>query len=148
MCFYPFGYGLSYTSFRYSDLQVTDGEKEMNASFHLKNVGKYAGDEIAQVYLELPEKSELMPLKELKGFERIFGESGETRRTTIRLWKDLLRYWDEEKEDFVYPSGNYTIMVGTSSSDIRLRKISSIIHKYNNYIFYTKRINEIVLNFI
>lgn len=123
---YPFGYGLSYTSFKYSNLQVTDGEGEVNVSFQLKNIGKYTGDEVAQVYVKLPERDEIMPLKELKGFKRVSLKSGESQRITIRLWKDMLRYWDEAEGKFIYPSGNYHIMVGASSADIRLQKITFI----------------------
>jgi len=123
---YPFGYGLSYTSFKYSDLQVTDGEEEVSVSFQLKNTGKRAGDEVAQVYVNLPERDEVMPLKELKGFERVSLKGGESRKVTIKLRKDLLRYWDEAQGRFVYPSGDYTILVGASSADIRLQKIVSI----------------------
>ena len=129
---YPFGYGLSYTSFKYSDLQVTDGNQEVNVSFCLKNVGKYAGDEVVQIYVKLPERDKIMPIKELKGFERISLKRGESRKVTIRLKKDLLRYWDEEKECFVHPSGDYTIMIGASSADIRLQKVSSITQKFGN----------------
>lgn len=123
---YPFGYGLSYTSFKYSDLQVTDGEEEVSVSFQLKNTGKRAGDEVAQVYVNLPERDEVMPLKELKGFERVSLKGGESRKVTIKLRKDLLRYWDEAQGRFVCPSGDYTILVGASSADIRLQKIVSI----------------------
>lgn len=129
---YPFGYGLSYTSFKYSDLQVTEGNQEVNVSFCLKNVGKYAGDEVAQIYVKLPERDKIMPIKELKGFERISLKRGGSRKVTIRLKKDLLRYWDEEKGCFVHPSGDYTIMVGASSADIRLQKVSSITQKSGN----------------
>lgn len=123
---YPFGYGLSYTSFKYSNLQVTDGEGEVNVSFQLKNIGKYTGDEVAQVYVKLPERDEIMPLKELKGFKRVSLKSGESQRITIRLRKDMLRYWDEAEGKFIYPSGNYHIMIGASSADIRLQKITFI----------------------
>ena len=128
---YPFGYGLSYTTFKYSNLQVADGEEEINVSFQLKNAGKYAGDEVAQVYVKLPERDEVMPVKELKGFERVASKSGEHKKMTLKLRKDLLRYWDEAKGKFVYPSGDYTIMVGASSADIRLQKVVSVLQKDN-----------------
>ena len=126
---YPFGYGLSYTSFKYSNLQVADGEEEVSVSFQLKNTGKYAGDEVAQIYVKLPEREEMMPVKELKGFERVSLKSGESKKVTIKLQKDLLRYWDEAKGKFIYPSGDYSIMVGASSADIRLQKAVSVLQK-------------------
>lgn len=128
---YPFGYGLSYTSFKYSNLQVEDGEDEINVSFQLKNTGKCAGDEVAQVYVKLSERNEVMPVKELKGFERVSLKGGESKKVTIKLRKDLLRYWDEEQSQFVHPSGDYMIMLGASSADIRLQKIVPILQKAN-----------------
>lgn len=130
---YPFGYGLSYTSFKYSNLQVEDGEDEINVSFQLKNTGKCAGDEVAQVYVKLPERNEVMPVKELKGFERVSLKGGESKKVTVKLRKDLLRYWDEEQGRFVYPSGDYMIMLGASSADIRLHKIVPVLQK-DNYL--------------
>lgn len=126
---YPFGYGLSYTTFKYSDLQVSDGEEEVTLSFRLKNTGKRTGDEVAQVYVKLPGRDEIMPIKELKGFERVSLKSGESRMVQIKLRKDLLRYWDEAEGKFVYPSGNYNMMVGASSADIRLQRDVSIDQK-------------------
>lgn len=128
---YPFGYGLSYTTFKYSDLQVSDGEEEVTLTFRLKNTGKRTGDEVAQVYVKLPGRDEIMPIKELKGFERISLKSGESRMVQIKLRKDLLRYWDEAEGKFVYPSGNYNMMVGASSADIRLQRDVSIDQKVN-----------------
>ena len=117
---YPFGYGLSYTSFKYSDLKVAEDAEFVNVSFTLKNTGRRTGDEVAQVYVRLPQREGAMPAKELKGFERVTLQKGEKRNVMIKLRKDLLRYWDEGKSRFVYPSGEYEIMVGSSSADIRL----------------------------
>lgn len=119
---YPFGYGLSYTSFKYSNLRISDNAEEVDVKFQLKNTGKRNGDEVAQVYVKLPNRDEVMPLKELKGFERVSLKRGEQKDVSIKLRKDLLRYWDESKGEFVCPKGQYTIMVGASSSDIRLTK--------------------------
>lgn len=123
---YPFGYGLSYTKFDYSNLQVEDGEEDVTVSFRLKNSGKMDGEEVAQVYVKLPERDEVMPIKELKGFERASLKRGEKQTVNVKLRKDQLRYWDEKTHDFVHPSGEYTIMVGTSSADIRLQTVVSL----------------------
>ena len=123
---YPFGYGLSYTTFKYSNLQISDGLNEISVSFQLKNTGKYAGDEVAQIYVQLPSRNEIMPIKELKGFRRITLKKGEEQEITIKLRKDLLRYWDETQGKFLHPSGTYTIMVGASSADIRLQQSLTI----------------------
>ena len=81
--------------------------------------------------MKLPERDEVMPVKELKGFERVALKSGENKKITLKLRKDLLRYWDEAKGKFVYPSGDYTIMIGASSADIRLQKVVSVLQKDN-----------------
>ena len=120
---YPFGYGLSYSSFKYSDLQVKDGAGEVTVSFLLKNTGKRNGDEVAQVYVRIPETGGIVPLKELKGFRRVPLKSGESCRVEIKLSKEQLRYWDVEKGQFVVPKGAFDIMVGASSKDIRLQTV-------------------------
>jgi len=120
---YPFGYGLSYSSFKYSDLQVKDGAGEVTVSFLLKNTGKRNGDEVAQVYVRIPDAGGIVPLKELKGFRRVPLKSGESRRVEIKLNKEQLRYWDVEKGQFVVPRGAFDIMVGASSKDIRLQTV-------------------------
>ncbi len=117
---YPFGYGLSYTTFRYSNLEVQEAGDKINVSFRIKNTGKQAGDEVSQVYVRLPERGEVAPLKELKGFQRTTIGKGSTEKVTIELKKEDLRYWDDERKEFVTPTGEYTILVGTSSADIRL----------------------------
>lgn len=99
---------------------------EILVSFQLKNTGKYAGDEVAQIYVQLPSRNEIMPIKELKGFRRITLKKGEEQEITIKLRKDLLRYWDETQGKFLHPSGTYTIMVGASSADIRLQQSLTI----------------------
>ena len=117
---YPFGYGLSYTSFRYSDLQVEDKGETVDVSFTLKNVGPMEGDEVAQVYVQLPEYEGTAPLKELKGFRRVHLKRGESRRVTVPLRREDLRYWSESHKAFVIPEGLPSVMVGASSADIRL----------------------------
>ncbi len=119
---YPFGYGLSYTQFRYSDLQVEDRGETVEVSFTLKNVGRMDGDEVAQVYVQLPEYEGIAPLKELRGFRRVHLRRGESRRVTVPLRREDLRYWSESRKAFVIPEGLPTVMVGASSSDIRLQR--------------------------
>ena len=120
---YPFGYGLSYSSFKYSDLRVKDEAYEVAVSFRLKNTGKRNGDEVTQVYVRIPETGGIVPVKELKGFRRVPLKSGESRRVEIRLNKEQLRYWDVGKGQFVVPKGTFDIMVGASSKDIRLQTV-------------------------
>ena len=124
---YPFGYGLSYTTFAYSNLKVNDNGNTVKVSFSLKNTGKMNGDEVSQVYVKLPQNGEIMPIKELKGFQRNTLKKGETRNIEIEIRKDLLRYWDAKSGQFIVPAGNYEFMVGASSADIRLRSIFPLI---------------------
>ncbi|MDH6311077.1 hypothetical protein M2451_003962 [Dysgonomonas sp. PFB1-18] len=90
-------------------------------SFDLKNTGDMKGDEVSQVYVKLPSTGVVMPMKELKGFQRTTVDKKETKKVEIEIRKDLLRYWDDNAENFVTPQGNYEFMVGSSSADIRLK---------------------------
>ena len=83
----------------------------MKSPFHsgTKNTGKRNGDEVAQVYVRIPETGGIVPLKELKGFRRVPLKSGESRRVEIKLNKEQLRYWDVEKGQFVVPKGHLTL---------------------------------------
>ena len=123
---YPFGYGLSYSSFKYSDLKVKDGANTVSVSFRLKNTGKRKGDEVAQVYVRIPGTGGVVPIKELKGFRRIPLKSGESRVVEIELDKEQLRYWDAGLGRFIVPQGAFDIMVGASSKDIRLQTVINL----------------------
>ena len=123
---YPFGFGLSYTSFEYSDLQMKDADKFVAVSFKIKNTGAKEGDEVSQVYVKLPEMNIPIPIKQLKGFKRVHIKNGNTEKVEIIIDKAQLRYWDEVTNSFVTPKGNYTIMVGASSEDIRLKQNISL----------------------
>lgn len=119
---YPFGYGLSYTTFRYSNLQVADRGDTVDVTFDLKNTGRYDGDEVAQVYVRLPEYEGKAPISELRGFRRVHLKRGETKTVTIPLRREDLRYWSESRRTFVIPQGLPEIQVGASSRDIRLER--------------------------
>ena len=119
---YPFGYGLSYTSFAYKNLSLKNDGQTVDVSFELKNNGKRDGQEVAQVYVKFPEVGVTLPLKQLKGFQRTFVKKGQTQKLTISIPKEELRYWDEKTSGFVVPKGEYTFMVGASSEDLRLNQ--------------------------
>lgn len=123
---YPFGYGLSYTKFKYSDMDVKDAGDYLEVSFSLKNIGKYDGDEVAQVYVNLPEYEGLAPQRELKGFRRVALKRGESKRVTIPLDKKQLRYWSVKDSKFIIPDGDYLISVGGSSKDLNTYKIYTL----------------------
>jgi len=117
---YSFGYGLSYTTFSYADLKIDDKGETVTVSFKVKNTGRRDGDEVSQVYVKLPETGQIMPLKQLKGFQRTAIKKNETQRVEIEIPKEQLRYWNETTRAFETPKGNYEFMVGASSTDIRL----------------------------
>jgi len=123
---YPFGYGLSYTSFEYSGIAVKKAGDNYEVSFKLTNTGGADGEEVAQLYYRDIESKVLKPLKKLCGFKRVALRKGETKEVTIELDPDELAYWDESTKGFVVEPGEYELMVGASSSDIRLRKTLEI----------------------
>lgn len=117
---YPFGYGLTYSEFEYSDINVKKDGENVVVAFDLKNVGKYDASEVAQVYVRDVESSVLRPLKELKGYEKIHLKKGEKQSIKIVLNKDAFSFWDVNRDMFVVEPGTFEILVGSSSSDIRL----------------------------
>ena len=117
---FPFGYGLSYTSFEYSDISVSGKGKEFVVTFKVKNTGKVAGAEVAQVYVTDDECSVVRPVKELKGFEKVYLKPGETKTVSVILDQEAFRFYDSYKHDFVVEPGTFTVSVGSSSADIRL----------------------------
>ena len=114
---YPFGYGLSYTQFTYSDLRVNHNE----ICFQLANTGKVDGAEIAQLYIALPDATVFRPEKELKAFKKVFLKAGESRRVVIPLDDKTFRYWNVKTGKWEVEEGTYWILVGASSADIRLK---------------------------
>jgi len=117
---YPFGYGLSYSTFRYNNLKIHNHEDKIKVAFDIENTGTRDGDEVSQVYVKLPETNVVMPIKELKGFQRNTIRKGETKTVEIDISKDHLRYWDDKHGKFITPGGTYEFMVGSSSADIHL----------------------------
>ena len=120
---YPFGHGLSYTKFTYSNMKLVDQASKILVSFDLKNSGKMDGDEVTQLYVKLPQLDRPLPIKQLKGFQRMHVKKGKTASVVIELDKAQLRCWDAGQNKFITPKGSYTIMVGASSEDIRLTQM-------------------------
>ena len=119
---YEFGYGLSYTKFRYKNKGITVGNDTINVNIEISNTGKYSGDEVIQVYVHYPETGTYMPIKQLRGFSRVCVDKGKSKKITIAIPKKDLRYWDEKSGRFVTPEGQYTFLVGASSEDIRYQE--------------------------
>ena len=121
---FPFGFGLSYTSFEYSDIKLkkknlTKGEGA-KVTFTIKNTGDVAGSEIVQVYVAKPESKIFRAPKELKGFVKIHLEPGEEKKVSVELDDRAFAFWNTATEDWCVESGEYKILVGASSRDIRL----------------------------
>lgn len=120
---YPFGFGLSYTSFEYSNLVITPGQQmqsgEVEVALDIRNSGHIAGDEIVQLYIRDEVSSVISFVKELRGFERIHLEPGESRTVHFKLTPEELQMLDRNMNRVVEP-GWFTVMVGSSSEDIRL----------------------------
>ncbi|WP_088104788.1 glycoside hydrolase family 3 C-terminal domain-containing protein [Halalkalibacter urbisdiaboli] len=115
---YPFGYGLSYTTFEYNDI-VIDG---LTVSFNLTNTGKVAGVEIAQLYIEKVDSKIFRSIKELKGFDKVYLEPGETKQVTLVLTKRDFSYYNPEIKDWEIESGKYKIQIGSSIQEIHLEE--------------------------
>ena len=113
---YPFGYGLSYTTFAYSDLKVNADK----VTFTLTNTGSRAGAEIAQLYVAKPDATVFRPAKELKGFTKVFLKAGESKTVTIPLDDKTFRYWNVATDCWEVEGGSYQLLVGANVQDIRL----------------------------
>ena len=119
---YAFGYGLSYTTFAYSGLKVArQDDGSCRVSFDVRNTGRRDGAEVAQLYVSDLAASVPRPVKELKGYEKVFLKRGETKRVEILLPHDAFAFYDTVRHDFVVEPGDFLIQVGASSRDLRLK---------------------------
>ena len=122
---FPFGHGLSYTTFKYSGLKLSADKikaaGQVNISVDVKNTGKRAGDEVVQFYVHQEKSSVKVPAKELCGLQRISLQPGEKQTVTFTLPAAKLAIWDETAHGFVVEPGVFDVMIGASSADIRLK---------------------------
>jgi len=118
---FPFGFGLSYTTFKYSNLKLENDGDAVKVSFTIENTGERDGAETAQLYVGDVEASVPRPPKELKGFKKVFLKAGESKKVEITLDKDAFAFWHPEKRKWVVEPGAFDILVGASSEDIRLK---------------------------
>ena len=135
---YPFGYGLSYTKFKYSNIEA-DRDK---VSFYIENTGKFAGEEIAQLYIGLKESKIFRAKLELKGFEKVFLNSGEKKKVTILFDDKAFRFYNVATNAFEIESGEYDIYIGSSCVDIRLQSTLKVegnatVFPYNKNELYS-----------
>jgi len=119
---FPFGYGLSYTTFSYSNLIVDKKEladtDTLKVTVQVKNTGARAGKEIVQLYVRDVESNVIRPLKELKGFDKVALEPGEEKTVSFELDKRSFAYYEVEEKDWIVESGQFEILIGRSSQDI------------------------------
>ena len=116
---YPFGHGLSYTSFEYKDITVS---LELEVEFTLKNTGDVDGAEVVQLYVGDPVSTVIRPIKELKKFQKVFLNAGEEKKVKFKLSPEDLAYYNVSLHDWTVENGRYDIYIGSSSRDIRLTK--------------------------
>ena len=117
---YSFGHGLTYTTFEYSDIAVKPSQNGYDVTFTLSNTGQYDAAEVAQVYVGEVNPTVLRPSKELKAYKKVFLKAGESQQVNVHLPKSAFAFYDVDSHDWKVNPGEFNIMVGASSSDIRL----------------------------
>ena len=119
---YPFGYGLSYTTFQYSDIALSTPVMGQNGSttavVTVTNTGKRDGAEVVQLYIRDLVGSITRPVKELKGFERIHLKKGESKQVTFTITPELLKFYNYDIQ-YVYEPGEFHVMIGPNSRDVK-----------------------------
>ncbi len=129
---FPFGFGLSYTTFKYSNLKlVEDADTNgliVTAQFEIENTGARAGAEVAELYVQQINPGLPRPEKELKGFQKVFLQPGETQTVSIPLERSAFAYYDPAKKGWVAEQGKFNILIGASSRDIRLQENFNLTH--------------------
>lgn len=135
---YPFGFGLSYTEFEYSNLEV---DRE-GVEFTLTNTGTMDGAEVAQLYVGMENPKVFRPEKELKGFQKVFLKAGESQRVKIPFDDKTFRYWNVRTNQWEVEGGVYRIMIGTSCLDIRLNAEADVEGTTEFYPYYTNRMSS------
>lgn len=124
---FPFGYGLSYTNFKYSDMNVSStnlkGNQTLTISVNVSNTGNYDGEEVVQLYIRDLFGKVVRPVKELKGFQKIFIKKGENKTFNFKLTPEDLKFYDDEL-NYDWEAGEFEIMVGTNSKDVQTKKIN------------------------
>lgn len=120
---YPFGYGLSYTQFNYTNLVMNEDIQGgvIDFSFDLENIGNYDGEEVAQLYIKFPDSVKEKPIKQLKGFDRVFLKRNQKKTIHLTLNLKDVRLWDVDAAKFITPKGKYEIFIGPSSDKVELK---------------------------
>jgi beta-glucosidase len=123
---FPFGFGLSYTTFEYSDIQIAKdqykGSEPVSITLTVKNTGKVDGAEVVELYVNDPVSSLPRPPKELKAFSKVYLKVGECKEVKFTLNENAFHFYNPEKKRWVVEPGDFNILIGSSSRDIRLQK--------------------------
>jgi len=129
---YPFGFGLSYTTFAYSDLRTSTArlakDGQVTVSVNVRNTGKRDGQEVVQLYVKHVGSKVERPIKELKGFQRVDLKAGETKAVQMTLLAKDLAYWDAQKKQWVVEDDTVDLLLGASSADVRVQKTLRVNH--------------------
>jgi beta-glucosidase len=133
---FPFGYGLSYTTFAYENITVVGDFPDLNVTFDIRNIGSVAGSEIAQLYIHHKHPTIFKANRELKGFDKVYLEPSQSKKVTISLDARSFSYFNTDINDWVIENGKYEIQIGASLMDIRLK----------HSISYDKNTTEIPVN--
>ena len=127
---YPFGHGMSYTTFVYSRPRVPaviPADGSVTVSFDLRNTGERAGEEVVQMYVRHLDSKVARPRKELKGFARVGLNPGESKTVSLTLKAEQLAYWDESQHRFVTEDDTVQIQICSTSTDIRLARSARVV---------------------
>lgn len=149
---FPFGYGLSYTSFEYSNLEIKENEGEYILNFKIKNIGEFEGKEIIQIYVSQRTPKIFKAEKELKGFTKVNLRPGESRDIKIKIDTKAFEYYNPETKKWNIEEGIYDILVASSSKDIRLKDEIQVksndqkIQKDYPEVYYSGNVHEITDN--
>jgi len=124
---FPFGYGLSYTTFKYSDMNISStnlkGNQTLNISVNISNTGNFDGEEVVQLYIRDLFGKVVRPVKELKGFQKVFIKKGENKIINFTLTPENLKFYDDEL-NYDWEAGEFDIMVGTDSQNVQTKRIN------------------------
>lgn len=113
---FPFGHGLSFTTFEFEGLEVAEKDGKMTVGLTVKNTGATKGQEVVQVYVKPPKQSVNRPVKELKGFAKVEVDAGKSEKVTVEIeTKYAASYWDEFRDQFCAEAGEYEVIVANSS---------------------------------
>ncbi|MGM0379788.1 MAG: glycoside hydrolase family 3 C-terminal domain-containing protein [Bacillota bacterium] len=139
---YPFGYGLTYTTFEYSNIRASsneiNGKEELEIKFRLKNTGSYSAKEIVQLYISEKDPVVKRPIKELKNYKKIFLAPNESKIISFKICKKDFEFFSKKLNKFAAKSGSFEVLIGSSSSDIKLSKTINLKSKDNLKINLTE----------